>query len=566
MGLASIPNRIRSLPRLPQIVRVLAKYGFGDVTARIGLDSFLHALRSWVLSDVDPRLNTLSTEARLRLMLEDLGPTFVKLGQVMATRPDMIPMSLIQELRKLQDKVKPFDTAGIRAHVEAELARPIAEVFSEFDDQPLAAASIAQVHLARLKDGRKVVLKIQRPNLERVIETDLVLLYWLAELAEERLPELRRYQPVQLVSEFHRSILKEIDFETEAYHIRRFAKNFAGDPDVYVPAVIEELTTPRILCEEFIQGTKLNDPTIHTRQDIDLVKVARTGIRVVIEQALVHGFFHADPHPGNLFVLPGNKICMIDFGMMGILDQERIDELLQFLVSILTRDVEGMLRLFARLELLPEDLDQRGLGRDVDDLICRFQSVELGSVDLGKFLNQVFDVITRHQVKVPADLLLVGKALATIEGVGRDIYPELNTVEEVRPHILRIWLRRMADPGYHARGPRRAVQDGLLLLETAPRDLRLALRKLRAGELGLKLELDDLRAASRAHSQATNRLALAILVASLALSAAYLIPRSDLSGWMGDFPLMALMGLGALATGFLLALGLLVGYVRSGGL
>ena len=566
MSLASIPQRIRSLPRLPQIVRVLAKYGYGDVVARIGLDSMVHALRSRVFSDVDPRFHALSTEERLRLMLEDLGPTFVKLGQVMATRPDLIPMSLVQELRKLQDKVKPFDTEGIRAHVEAEMGRPLSEVFQEFDAQPLAAASIAQVHLGRLKDGRKVVLKIQRPNLTRVIETDLVLLYWLAELAEERLPEIRRYQPLNLVNEFHRSITKEIDFETEAYHIRRFAKNFAGDPDVYVPQVIDELTTPRILVEEFIEGVKLNDPGIHQRTDIDLVKVAKTGIRIVLEQALVHGFFHGDPHPGNLFVLPGNKICLIDFGMMGLLDQERIDELLQFLVSILTRDVERMIRLFARLDLLPEDVDVRGLQRDVDDIICRFQSVELARIDVGKFLNQVFEVITRHEVKVPADLLLVVKALATIEGVGRDIYPELDTLAEIRPHILRIWLKRMAAPDYHARHPRRAVQDALLLLETGPRDLRLALRKLREGELSLKVDVEELRAASRAHSQATNRLALSVIVGSLALSAAYLIPRSQgLDEYFG-FPVLTALGLGALAAGLLLSLGLLVGYVRSGGL
>ena len=565
MGLASIPNRIRSLPRLPQIVRVLAKYGFGDVVGRIGLDSALHAIRSRVFSSVDARFHALSTEERLRLMLEDLGPTFVKLGQVMATRPDMIPMSLIQELRKLQDKVKPFDTEGIRAHVEAELRRPIAEVFAEFDDKPLAAASIAQVHLARLEDGRRVVLKIQRPNLERVIETDLVLLYWLAELAEERLPEIRRYQPLELVSEFHRSILKEIDFETEAYHIRRYAKNFAGDPEVYVPALIDELTTSKILCEEFIDGIKLNDPELHRRADIDLKRIARSGVRIIIEQALVHGFFHADPHPGNIFVLPGNRICFIDFGMMGILDQERIDELLQFLVAILTRDVERMTRLFARLDLIGEDVDVRGLQRDVDDLICRFQSIELARLDVGKFLNQVFEVIIRHDVKVPADLLLVGKALATIEGVGRDIYPELNALEEIRPIILKIWLRRMADPSYHARGARRAFEDGLLLLETAPRELRLALRKLREGGLTLKADLDDLRAATRAQAQSTNRLALAVVIGSLALAAAYLIKDADLSGWV-DFRLAPVLGLATLITAVLLALGQLVGYIRSGGL
>jgi ubiquinone biosynthesis protein len=564
VGIASIPQRVRSLQRFPQILAVLFKYGFGDVVSRIGLESAMHQLKQVLFPKGDP-LEQLTSEERVRLMFEELGPTFVKLGQVLATRPDLIPLSLVLELRKLQDKVKPFDIEGIRTRVETEYGRPIDAMFSQFDAQPLAAASIAQVHKATLKDGREVVLKIQRPNLERIIETDLAILSWLSEQAEERIPELRRYRPTAIVTEFKKSIVKEIDFTIEAYHIKRFAKQFKDDPTVYVPLVVDELTTPKILCEEFIRGTKLNDAKLHERQDIDLPMIAKNGIRFILEQALVHGFFHADPHPGNLFVLPGNRICCIDYGMMGCLDQERIDELLTFLVGVLTHDTDKLIRLFYKLGLIGEEVNVRALKLDIDELIARFESVELAKLDIGKYIQSTFEVIVRHEVQLPADLLLVGKALATIEGVGRDIYPQLNTLEEVRPVLLRIYMRRLADPAYHTRVPRKIADDVVHLLETGPNDLRVALRRLREGNLALKLDVGGYEAATRAQAQATNRLALAFIASTLVATAAYLVSHSHLVLPYVGIPLEPLLAFAALTLGILYGLVLVVGMIRSGG-
>lgn len=568
MSIALIPQRIRSLQRLPQIGRVLLKYGFSDVVSRIGIDTVLRRVTSTIFSDVDPEVHKLKTEERIRLALEELGPTFVKLGQVMATRPDLIPMTLVVELRKLQDKVAPFDTDGIRALVEEELGQKIDDVFSDFQDEPLAAASIAQVHRATLKNGDPVVLKIQRPNLERVIATDLAVLEWMAEVAETQVPELRRYSPTGMVSEFRKSLTKEIDFTIEAYHIRRFSKNFADDPTVYVPKVHDELTSERVLCEEFIGGMALNHPDLHKREDLDLELIAKNGVKFILQQALVDGFFHADPHPGNIFVLDDNRICLIDYGMMGFLDQERIDELLTFLVSILTRDLDKLVRLFQRLDLIGEEVDVRSLRVEVDDLIARFESVELAQLDVGRFLNAVFEVLSRHEVIVPSDLLLVGKALATIEGVGREIYPELNTLDEIRPLVLKIYLRRLADPAYHVRAPRRTLDDLVYLLETAPRDLRLTLNKLRRGELRTRLEVEHVETAIRSHSQATNRLALALLTGALVMTSAFLFTQQtqiELSNLIGPgIPLNAILGLGGLLLAGIYGAVLTVGFLRSG--
>ena len=568
MSIVSIPQRIRSLKRLPQILQVLLQYGFGDAVARIGLDSVLQRVKSSVISDADPLVHKLRTEERIRLALQDLGPTFVKLGQVMATRPDLIPLDLVTELRKLQDKVEPFSREGIRQLVEEELGRPVDEVFSDFDDQPLAAASIAQVHRATLKDGRKVVLKIQRPNLDEVIETDLAILGWLANEAEERIPELRRYHPVGLVDEFEKSLTKEIDFEIEAYHMRRFAANFAGDPDIHVPAVYEEHSTSKVLCEEFVDGTPLNHPELK-QSELDLERVAKNGIRLILQQALVHGFFHGDPHPGNIFVLEDGRLCLIDYGMMGMLDQERIDELLTFLVAILTRDLDKLIRLFYRLELIGEETNVRSLRREVDDLIARFESVDLADLDVGRYLNSVFEVVVRHDVQIPSDLLMVGKALATIEGVGRDIYPQLNTLEEIRPIILKIYLGRLTDPGYYARGPRRVVDDLVYLLETGPRDLRLALTKLRRGELGAKVEVEGFEESTREQAQAMNRLSLSLIAAGLALASAWIFTspqtQEQLARVVGEFPLNALLGTIGFGLSVLYGAILAVGFLRSGG-
>ncbi len=565
MSLASLPQRLRGIQRVPQILRVLIKYGFGDIVSRVGLDGVLQELKRRVLpASQDPATDQLTTEQRVRLTLEELGPTFVKLGQVLATRPDLIPMSLVNELRQLQDKVAPFDTDGIKKHVEAEYGRPLEELFAEFDLKPLAAASIAQVHRATLKDGRKAVLKIQRPNLERIIATDLDLLGWFADTLEERLPEARRFRPAAIVAEFKKSIVKEIDFQTEAYHIKRFAKNFKDDPTVYVPHVFDELTTSRILCEEFIEGIKLNDPKLHARDDVDKPLLARHGIRFILEQALVHGFFHADPHPGNIFWLPGNRICCIDYGMMGILEQERIDELLDYLVGVLTRDVDKIVRLFARLGLIGDDVDVRALRRDIDELIGRFESVELAKLDLGKYIQSIFDVITRHDVQLPSDLLLVGKALATIEGVGREIYPQLDTITEIRPVILKIYLRRLADPAFHTRSARRAAEEVLHLAETGPRDLRIALRKLRQGELALQLSVPELERAARMQGQASNRVMMGVVVSALVLATAYVIVNTP-SLSQGRVPVPELFALAAMGLIGLYGLVATFGFFRSGG-
>lgn len=562
LRITKIPQAFRNVNRFREIIQVVVRHGFGDVLTRIGLDTALHHLTSRFRR----RPVTQTTEVRIRLAIEELGSTFVKLGQIMATRPDLVPMSLILELRKLQDKVPPVPEDRVRAMLEAELGRPPAEVFDDFDMSPLAAASIGQVHRARLKQGgAEVVIKVQRPGLERLFETDLSIMHWLAELLVENIPELERYDPRGLVSEFEQSLLKEIDFEREASHMKRFQKMFAEDESIVIPRVYDEFTTSRVLCQEFIRGCKADDPEVLALPEERREALVRTGIDAILTQAFEHGFFHADPHPGNIFVVGDRKIALIDYGMIGVLDDERIDQILGFLVSVLTRDIDGIIRLFRRLELIDENHDLRRLRLDIRDLLDRYGDLDLGKVNIGRIITDLFEVITRHEVKIPSDLLLIGKALATIEGVGRQIYPDFEPLQAIRPRILEIYLKRMLRPGRALREPRRFFENSLDLLQSFPKDMRLGMRKLRDGDLVLNVSDREVGRVIKARDQAQNRLFLSIIVAALILGSSILLHSADILLPLFGIALKTAVGMGFLVLSILYGIVLIVGFFRSDG-
>jgi ubiquinone biosynthesis protein len=540
-SLTRLPSTIRNVGRMYDILKVVARHGFGDVVARTGLEGAWGGFKRRVSfgrwGGATVPVERFSVEERIRMIIEELGPTYIKFGQILATRPDLIPMSLIHELRKLQDDVPPFDPAVARATVEEELGTPIESLFTSFEEQPLAAASIAQVHRAELAGGEQVVIKIQRPNLRQVLVRDLDLLRQLATLLEKD-PEVRRWQPLALVDEFEKSISKEIDFGRELHNIKKFAGIFAGDPTVYVPRAYDDLSTDRVLTMEFIDGIKVSSEKLYTIEGLDREGIAKNGIRMILTQLFEHGFFHADPHPGNLFIMPDNVICPIDYGMMGSLDQERIDDLLAFLVSLLTNNPERMIRQLQRQGIASEKVNVQALRTDLADLMDRWLGIDLSRIDVATYIQAIFDVITRHRITLPADLLLMGKSLATIDGVARDIYPELNPIEAIRPHILRIYFKRLTDPDFYTRETRRSIEEALYLLQRLPRDLRLIVSQLRDGELVVRTEPSaaTLEVMTRNRNRATNRQAAAILVVGIAAVSSYLLIHGDpWMQWFGGF-------------------------------
>jgi ubiquinone biosynthesis protein len=569
--LARLPQTLRSLQRLREILAVVTRYGWGDVVARLGPAGAIERVRARLRFRRELRegrepldLSACTTEQRIRMALEELGPTFVKLGQVLATRPDLIPMSLVEELRRLQDKVPPFPAAEARAAIARELGRPVEAIFARFDDRPLAAASIGQVHRATLRDGGgDVVVKVRRPNLEAVLQQDLEILVGLAGLLEENVPETRQFAPRAMAEEFRRAVQQEVDLSREARNIERFAANFRSDPTVKVLRVHKALSSRGVLTLELIDGMKANDVAAIEAAGLDRADLARRGVEFVVRQVFRDGFFHADPHPGNIFVLRDGRIAPIDMGQMGSLDPEMRDALLELIVGVLLGDAQKIVALFQRLGLVDERTDLAGLRRDAQEMLDAYRSLAIAEVDVAAFIGELFDVLTRHHVEVPPELLLMGKALATIEGVARELDPTLDPMAAMRPLVLRYYLERLADPRFLARDVVRAAEDLGALAAAAPRELRTVLAALRAGRLTFGVEIRGLAEAELERARSANRIALAVVVGALLLGSSWLLV-ADGGPVVAGIPAAWVLGV----VGLLLAWGAWLfvawGFLRSG--
>lgn len=562
--LVRIPQHYKNLQRMREILGVAIKYGGGDIVARLDLESYLELGKGLLKArQHQSEVVRYTTDERIRMAFEELGPTFIKLGQILATRPDLIPMSLVHELRKLQDKVPTFSPAESKRQIEQELGKPVGEIFEKFEEKPLAAASIAQVHRARLKTGEEVVVKVRRPNLAAIIKTDIDIMQGLAALVEANVPESRQYSPVKMVDEFARSIMKEVDLSHEAFNIMKFARNFEGDPHVHVPRVYMDYTTDKVLTMEFIAGIKASHLEAIEKAGMDRKELAKVGVQFTMEQVFIHGFFHADPHPGNIFVLPGNVIAPIDMGMMGVLDRDMIDNLLELLVGILLQDIDKIIKLFEKLGLVDDTVDRPGLRKDGQELIDRYYNVSLAEVDIAAFIAQLFDVLTRYRVIVPAELLLMGKALATVEGMARDLDPQLDPLEAIRPFILKMYLRRLADPRFLAKDLLRVGRDYVGMAASLPGDLKTIFTDLRRGRLSVGMRAEGLEPLIKEHARSANRLSMSVMIGATTIGAAILLGQES-GPSLGGVHLTTLLSLAGFALAGVGYLMVALGFLRSG--
>jgi len=562
--LLRIPQTVRNLQRLREIGAVLVKYGWGDLVPRLGLVGGIERVRRRLTGGgEDPAAEMLTTEQRIRMAFEELGPTFIKLGQVLATRPDLIPMSLVEELRRLQDRVPPFPGEDAKREIEQQLGKPVGELFARFDPTPLAAASIAQVHRATLHDGTEVVVKVRRPHLETQIARDLDVLTSLAGLLEDNVPESRQFSPRAIADEFRRSIWREIDLTKEARNIERFARNFRGDRTVHVLRNYPELSSKGVLTLELIDGIKASDVAALEAHGIDRADLARRGVEFVVKQIFQHGFFHADPHPGNIFVLGDGRIAPIDMGMMGQLDRDLRDALLELLVGVLLGDGGKIVALFRRLELVDESADLAALRRDAQEMIDAYNELPLEEVDIGVFIGELFEVLARHHVLVPPELLLTGKALATVEGVARILDPRLDPMQAMRPMVLRSYLERLADPRFLARDAIRAGEDTVTMLATLPRELTSIVTSLRAGRLRIPTEIAGFERAELERARSANRIALSLMVSALIVGSAILLAAGGGPRILG-LPANGILGVLGLVTAGGGYLWVAWGFLRSG--
>lgn len=521
----SRPPRWRRWRRLRQIVNVAAAHGFGYVVEQLGLGGLLSRWRRPGPENGErPRL---ARGDHLVRALEELGPTFIKLGQILSTRADLLPADIIAALRRLQDQVPPFPFEAVRGQVERELGAPLEELFAAFSPVPLAAASIGQVHEARLAGGGEVVVKVQRPELEELVETDLEILFEVARLADRHTAWGRLYDFSGMVEEFAATLREEMDYLAEARHAERFRQNLADMPGIYIPEIYWDYTTRRVLTMEKVAGVKLNDPERLGTAQVDRPALARLLTQAVLKQMFLHGFFHADLHPGNLAVLPGSVLAFMDFGMVGRLSPERRAQCLELIRGLLEHDSGRIVRAMLAMGVVPPGVDRQQLRHDVDRLRDRYYEVPFRELALNTILEDFLTLAFRHRLRLPAELTMLAKTLVTLEGVARELDPALN-IAEVAAGFGRELVREQLQPEAIRRRLRRAWEEAAALAVGLPRNLHRLLDRLANESLHLELEHRGFSRALGQLDRIANRLSFAIVLLSFSIVMTGLVISSAL--------------------------------------
>ncbi|MBX9964491.1 MAG: ubiquinone biosynthesis protein UbiB [Burkholderiales bacterium] len=507
-------HAMRDLPRLRELAGILIRHGFGDVVRRAGVGTVLERAGEMLSVGQDHGLREVDLPVRIRMALEQMGPTFVKLGQVLATRVDLFSPEWIVEFEKLQNAVPPVPFAEVLPEMMQALGgRSPQDVFVELEERPHAAASIAQVHRAKLADGTPVVLKVRRPAIRAKIEADLRILSALAAVAQAELPELKRFQPVEMVAQFGKSLAREMDLAVEARSQERFARNFADAEMIVVPKVYWEFTGPSMNVQQFVEGVPGNDLELVERAGLDRKVLAQRGAGAVLKMILVDGFFHADPHPGNVFYLPGNRLCFIDFGMVGRLSNGRRDQIVDLLGALARRDDEGMMSVL--LDWTGDArVDEGRLASDLGDLVFNYEHLPLKDIHLGQLLSDITAIMRDHQIVMPSDLTLLFKALITLEGLGRQLDPDFHLIEYIDPFVRRV-IQDRYQPKAVARRAQRGIAGAIAAITGLPDDLARLLRDARRGRLTIEFDLKRLDRFGHQLDRSANRLTIGVVTAAL---------------------------------------------------
>ncbi len=517
----------RHLSRYRQILRVFFKYGFGYVVERIGIAHLIpEKLRKREFLGHPP----LSAPQRVRMAMEELGPTFIKLGQMLSTRPDLIPMDYVVELSKLQDNVPPVGFDKVRQQLEKGLPGSVDEIFADFNDIPIASASISQVHKAVLRNGDVVAVKVQKPGIRKVIETDIDILYTLAKLIKKHFPDFTAFDPVGVVDEFAKSIRRELDFKREARSAQRFADMFKDDRRIYEPKIYVDLSSDIVLVMEFVHFIKVTDVESLRRHGIDTKEVARSGADIMFKQIFVFGFFHADPHPGNIGILPDGRIIFMDFGMMGRVGSELRDILGDLFVAAVTKDADGIINAYRSLGMIDESVDERGLKEEIEDFIEDYFHRPLKEINIGEVINESGIIALRYGMKIPAEFALLGKALFTIEDVARILDEDFDVFAVAQPYVKRILLNKY-NPERLRREAERAFSDLLKLVYALPRKTNRILDKFEKGNIRILIENKDVEQMVKEVRSSSLRISLSLVFGSSLIAFSLLFGKLHIADW-----------------------------------
>ena len=577
---------VRDIGRLHDIASILIRYGFGDMVRRMGMANALERAGRALHWNEAEELAHMDPPARVRRAMEALGPTFVKLGQLLATRVDLFEPEWIAEFSRLQDSAHTATYEGIHQQLTEDLGAAPEMVFAAFDPEPLAAASMAQVYRARLEDGTEVVVKVRRPGIRLTVEADLRWMARLAELAESESPELRAFQPREVVRQFTQSLRRELDFASECRNAERIAQNFArytgfnGDsvpkakvvgapaqgvappapqePIIVIPRVFWQWTSERVCVQEFIAGISGRQLERVDQAGLDRQVLARRGAQAVLKMIVEDGFFHADPHPGNVFYLPGNRIAFIDFGMVGRLSEARRDQLMRLLLGLVQHEPQRVADVM--IEWTGDGAtDEDGLTLEIQAFVQQYHGVALKQLRLGAMLTDLVTILRQHQLRLPPDLSLLIKAFVSLEGMGHELDPDFNMAAEAMPLLQKTLRARYAPNAVLQRGWH-GVKDMLSLLSGLPQDVSRLLRAAKRGRLEIHIDVLHLKRLGNQLDSAANRLVVGVVVAALIIGSSIVMTVPGGPTLMG-LPFFGLLGfVGAL----LGSLWLLVSIWRSG--
>lgn len=526
----------RDFGRIHEISSILIRYGFGDMVRRLGVASIIesagHVLKWREVED----LTKIEPPARVRRALEEMGPTFVKLGQILASRSDLFSSDWLKEFKKLQDQVQTVPYEELIAQVEEDLGAKPEEIFAEFSYQSIAAASMSQVYKARLHDGSEVIVKIRRPGIRSVVEADLRLLAQLAEIAEQEIKALQRYRPKEIVHQFTLSMRRELDLAAECRNAERMMANFANDANIVFPKVYWQWTSERINVQEFIDGIHGYDISLLEQAGLDRKLLAKRGVEAVLKMILEDGFFHADPHPGNCFYLSDNRLAFIDFGMVGRLSEERREQVLNLLRGLIDKDSSRVIKVLLQWSTNAPVQNRDSFTLDIDDFIGQYHDIPLKELKITELFNRLTTLLRDHQLNLPPDLTLLLKAFITLDGLGRQLDPEFNLIQEASPQLNRIFLERYSPSELFRRGKGNLFNLAELITDL-PRDLHQLLESLRHGSMGVKIDINKPVWLSKELDRAINRLSGSLVTSALIVGSSIVTTvqggSSSLFGLMG---------------------------------
>jgi len=526
-------HTLANLGRFKEIILILMKYGFDDLIDRLEIPG------AKLLKKIYTSEKEMGTAERVRHALEDMGPTFVKFGQIMSLRPDLLPQSFIEELSKLQDEVAPVEMTKIREVVEKNTGKPIQETFSNFDETPLAAASLSQVHRAVLKkDGRVAAVKVQRPDIRSKIKTDLDILAAVAGKLDERVEDLKAYDLPNLVRVIKRMLLRELDFKREARNMK-IARSYADEKSgVYIPEVYEDHCTEQLLVMEYVLGTSLKD--FRTEALASPEALARKGLHFAVKQILRDGFFHADPHPGNILITEEENICLLDWGMAGRLSERDRHELIDLLKSVVDKDGEAMVQALLRVSRSDVSMDQRSLERELLDILDFYYSMPIKEIDIGRLLLTITELLRTYDLRLPSDLVIMIKALVTAEGTARYLYPDLDIISEAREYITDL-ARQRYRPASMLHSLRLSLFHFLRLQQEVPRHIEMIMTKAEKGQLTIGFRHENLSELMKTLDNVSNRLTFGVIIAAMIIGSSMII-TTGIGPLLFGFPALGIVG------------------------